>query len=115
MDYERNDTEWEEMNQEGCSAVGCQDVSVCIPVTIKPYGEAGNATTKCLGKAVVSAGCKACPGPNEGACHFTISQMLRVEVPVVFGARAEIGEASVSCGCTDCGCEPEYEASCLQD
>lgn len=83
----------------GCEAVGYQDVNVCIPVTIKTFGEAGNAKTQCLGKAVISSGCDKCPGKPGGVCKFTISQKLRVEVPVVFGARAEVGEASVDCDC----------------
>lgn len=83
----------------GCEAVGYQDVNVCIPVTIKTFGEAGNAKTQCLGKAVIASGCDKCPGKPGGVCKFTISQKLRVEVPVVFGARAEVGEASVDCDC----------------
>lgn len=91
--------ECEEKDKVGCKAVGHQDVNVCIPVTIKPFGEAGNAKTQCLGKAVILSGCDMCPGEPGGVCKFTISQKLRVEVPVVFGARAEVGEASVDCGC----------------
>ena len=38
-------------------------------------------------------------------CKFTISQKLRVEVPVIFGARAEVGKASVDCDyAVNCGC-----------
>jgi hypothetical protein len=71
-------------------------VDVCIPVTIKPYGEVGNARTRCLGAAVVSADCDKCPGRPGAVFKFTITQKLRVEVPVVFGARAEVGEAFAS-------------------
>lgn len=87
--------------ETGCSTVGFQDVNVCIPVTIKPFGEAGNAKTTCIGKAVISSECDECPGKTGEVCKFTISQKLRVEVPVIFGARAEIGEASIECGCAD--------------
>lgn len=93
--------ECEGLDRTGCSAVGYQDVNVCIPVTIKPFGEVGNAKTKCIGKAVVAQGCSRCPGKPGEVCKFTISQKLRVEVPVIFGARAEAGEASVDCGCAD--------------
>lgn len=88
-------------DKAGCSAVGYQDVNVCIPVTIKAFGEAGNARTKCLGRAVVSSDCDKCPGKPGDVCKFTISQKLRIEVPVVFGARAEVGEASIDCGCAE--------------
>lgn len=102
LDYdEQGKTVYVDKDKAGCSAVGYQDVNVCIPVTIKPFGEAGNATTRCLGKAVVSSDCEECPGKPGDVCKFTISQKLRVEVPVVFGARAEIGEASIDCGCAE--------------
>lgn len=91
----------EEMDSTGCSAIGYQDVNVCIPVTIKPFGEVGNARTRCMGNAVISEGCDKCAGKPGNVCKFTISQTLRVEVPVIFGARAEAGEASVDCGCAD--------------
>lgn len=99
----------EKPDKVGCSSVGYQDVNVCIPVTIKPFGEVGNAKTKCLGRAVVSYGCDHCPGKTGDVCKFTISQKLRVEVPVIFGARAEVGEASVDCG--DCE-HYEHEPEC---
>lgn len=88
-------------NDVGCSAVGYQEVNVSIPVTIKPFGEAGNAKTQCIGGPVITAGISEFHGTPGGECKFTISQKLRVEVPVVFGARAEVGDASVRCGCTD--------------
>lgn len=88
-----------EKDKAGCSVVSYQDVDVCIPVTIKAFGEAGNAKTECIGKPVITKDCDVCPGKIGGLCKFTISQKLRVEVPVIFGARAEIGEAAVDCGC----------------
>lgn len=101
------------MDKIGCSAIGYQDVDVCIPVTIRPFGEVGNVKTHCEGKAHVKHGSDRCPGKPGEVCKFTISQKLRVEVPVVFGAKAEIGEASVECGDTEggCGCDDysDYE------
>lgn len=98
----------------GCTAIGYQDVDVCIPVTIKPFGEVGNVKTHCEGKPHIKPGCDYCPGKAGDVCKFTISQKLRVEVPVIFGAKAEIGEASVDCGCaksfSDCDPYSDYEA-----
>lgn len=96
-----------DMERVGCAAVGYQDVSVCIPITIKPFGEVGNAKVQCLGKAMVKSGCDDCPGKTGEVCKFTISQKLRVEVPVIFGARAESGEASVDCGCAESACKSD--------
>lgn len=85
----------------GCSTVGCQDVDVCIPITIKAFGEVGNAKTQCLGKSVISSGYDACLGKPGEVCKFTISQKLHVEVPIIFSARAEAGEALIDCGCIE--------------
>lgn len=99
-------------DEVGCSAVGYQDVDVCIPITIKAFGEVGNAKTQCLGKSILSSDFNVCAGRPGEVCKFTISQRLRVEVPVIFGARAEAGEAIIDCGCTektDCHCCREFE------
>lgn len=108
MDYEMEQKMEEMMGHKpceeekaACSAIGHQDVKVCIPVTIKPFGEAGNVKTKCVGEAVVEKGCAKCEGKPGEECKFTITQKLRIDVPVIFGARAEIGDAAVDCGCAD--------------
>lgn len=101
LNQEMDFTACEEKDKSCCSSITYQDVNVCIPVKIKPFGEAGNAKTICLGDAVVSSGCDRCPGKPDAVCKFTVSQKLRVEVPVIFGARAEVGDAFVSCGCSD--------------
>jgi len=107
------DNIFEEMREHteehvGCSTIGYQDVNVCVPISIKAFGEVGNAKTQCLGKSIISSGCDFCAGKPGDVCKFTISQKLRVEVPVIFGARAEAGEAIIDCvGCTekmDCCC-----------
>lgn len=95
-----------EMTQEettvGCPAVGYQEVNVSVPVTIRAFGEAGNVKTECLGESVVTSGDEAdSSGEPGGVCRLTISQKLRVEIPVIFGARAEVGDASVDCGCSE--------------
>lgn len=82
----------------GCPTMAYQDVNVCVPVTIKAFGEVGNATTKCLGKAVITSGCDPCVGGVDEVCKFAVNQKLRIEVPVIFGARAEAGEAIIDCG-----------------
>ena len=30
-------------------------------------------------------------------CKFTISQKIKVEIPVIFGAKAEVGAAAIDC------------------
>ena len=98
--------------QVGCPTMSYQDVNVCVPVTIKAFGVGGNAKTKCLGTAVVSSGCDTCIGRSDEVCKFVVSQKLRVEVPIIFGARAEAGEAIIDCDCAEsanrCNSQNDY-------
>ena len=58
-----------------CPAVGYQSASVCVPVMVTPFAEAGSTTTN----------------------FFTISQNICVAVPVAFGAVATVGDSYISC------------------
>lgn len=80
-----------------CPAVGFQKASVCVPVIVTPFAHAGKTVTKCCGDPVVVPGDKPCPGKKNGACAFTISQTICVEVPVSFGANAMVGDTFVEC------------------
>lgn len=111
MNFDYDNERATSMDEPGCPAMGCQDVTVCVPVTIKPYGQVGNAKVQCLGQPIVRSGCDLCPGNQDGVCQFTISQKLRVQVPVFFGAQAEAGKASADCGCdnSETSCAPVLE------
>lgn len=88
-------------DQNSCSTVSCQDVDVCVPVTVKAYGEIGKVKTQCLGDPVVTPGCDHCMGKQCNVCTYTICQNLRIEIPVTVGAKAEAGEAFIDCGCEE--------------
>lgn len=96
-----------------CPTVGYQAASVCVPVTVTPYANAGATLTKCCGSATVIPGRQICSGVKNGVCSFTLSQNVCVAVPVEFGANASVGEAYVECLgasaediCTDCNIAP---------
>ncbi len=86
-------------DSSACSAVGYQDINVCVPVTIKASGEAGNVEIECLGKPIINSRCQECLDKSNSTCKFTISQKLRITVPIIFDAKADTGEASVECEC----------------
>lgn len=95
-----------------CPAVGYQSASICVPVTVTPFANAGATVTKCCGDPVVTPGRETCGGLKNGTCSFTISQEICVAVPVAFGATASVGETYVACNgvsasdiCTDCSLE----------
>lgn len=83
--------------EKTCPAAAYQETTVCVPVTVLPFAEAGIPRTTCCGEPIISPGKEACCGRPNGTCHFTISQRLCVEVPVIFGAKAVVGTASVEC------------------
>lgn len=110
-DYMYN--EYEEVTpnyfNKACPVVEYKDVSVCVPVEVKPFADVGKIKTDCVGKPVVKCDCKECDGKVNETCKFTITQKLRVEVPVTFGAKTEVGKVYTDCKCDrhteeDCGC-----------
>lgn len=82
---------------EVCPAIGFQDVTVGVPVEIKPFAHVGKVTTECVGKPIIKRGTSSCEGKPGEVCRFTMSQKIRVEVPVVFGAKTKVGEAGINC------------------
>lgn len=97
-----------------CPTISSQRMDVCIPVTIKPYANVDCVVVKCCGEAVVLPGHQHCIGKKDGACVFTISQTICVEVPVEFGAVVNVGDTFVDCLCafSDENCEkcrPNFE------
>lgn len=85
------------MENQTCPTVGYQAASICVPVTVTPYANAGATLTKCCGSATVLPGRQICSGVKNGVCSFTLSQNVCVAVPVEFGANASVGEACVEC------------------
>ncbi len=88
---------------EVCPAIGIQEVNVCVPVEVKPFAEVSKIKTQCLGRPVIHRGTKSCEGRCGETCKFTVSQKIRIEVPVLFGAKTEVGEAAIDCGTRPCG------------
>lgn len=104
------DTNQIAMEDQTCPAIGYQSSSICVPVTITPFANAGATHTKCCGLPVVTPGINTCGGLKNGTCSFTISQDICVAVPVDFGATASVGDTYVNCNgasaqdiCTECG------------
>lgn len=82
-----------------CPASAFQLANVYVPVTVLPFAEAGYPKTTCCGEACVIPGKDVCHGRPNGACSFTISQRILIEVPVNFGAKAVVGNTTVDCEC----------------
>lgn len=99
-----------------CPALGTQTATVCLPVTICPHAITGPAKIHCFGEPVIKPCQCHCKGKPNGRCTFTISQKIKVEIPVEFGATVDIGETFIDCDCPkdrdfddDYECEPDME------
>lgn len=93
-----------------CHSMIYQEEKVSVPVKVNPYASTGKPKTTCCGEPVITPGNKCTD--NCGACSFTITQTLRIEIPVKFGATIEIGKACVQCGKAsekECDCEKRTE------
>ncbi len=96
---------------EVCPALGFQDVKVGVPVEIRPFAKVGRVKTDCIGKPVIERDGKPCEGRPKEVCKFTISQKIRVEVPVIFGAKTEVGEAVIDCKRNKVPCNEQGDVS----
>ena len=89
----------------GCDVTAYQEIDVCVPITIEPYVDLGNAIVECIDDPYIAP--LPCRTWNKnGTCKFTIAQKLCVMVPIEFRAAASSGPTSVICGdATDEDCE----------
>lgn len=92
----------------GCPVVAGQVASVSVPVTITPYVRLGCTRTTCCGSAIIERG-RLCPGTKNGSCSYTITQDIRVAIPMEFGAVAQaddiyVADVALTVGEEDCGC-----------
>lgn len=99
---------------EFCPAIGFQDVMVGVPVEVKPFAEVGKVKLECLGKPIIRKGTTHCEGKHKETCKFTISQKMRIEVPVAFSAKTEVGPAMVDCKCREHMEEIHEEEGCKE-
>lgn len=83
-------------SEKNCVAKAYQPATVCVPVTVTPFANVGSIKTECCGKPIVSHK-NDCKGIENGNCKFTISQKIKVEIPVEFGSNTSIGGTFIDC------------------
>ena len=84
-----------------CPAVGIQNALVSVPVTIVPFANKGPVKVFCCGDPVINYNTDRCCGKVNDVCRFIITQQLKVEVPVDFGADVCVGDSFVCCEGTE--------------
>ena len=91
--HERHDRD--DIIHHGCPTVATQIATVNQPVTSRPFVVTGPVSVECEGRPVITEDEADC---RRHSCCFTVSQKLRIEIPMEFGAKVRIGESSVECG-----------------
>lgn len=113
--------EMQYLGDNACPTVSSHETTACMPVCISPFAEPGQVVVECTGAPVITNGYNTCGGTANGCCEFTISQSMRIDIPVSFGANVQIGETYVSCGLTtgtidqNCGCGGESSVFSSED
>jgi len=94
---------------EACDKTACRKFEVFVPITVTPFGTPHDIDVECFGDVKVQDGDK-CNGRGPGTHKFTISQVIKVFIPVKFGADVCFAE---SCD-TDLGkCDEEHEPTSI--
>ena len=84
-----------------------EDVDVAVPVSVRAFADVGNVAFRCLGATIIpeSSGKSFC---GCGCDKFIISQKMRIDIPVMYGAEADVGEGHIHFeepkSHSDCGC-----------
>ena len=83
-----------------CPVNTTHETTACVPVSICPFAEPGPISVENCGAPVIHCGGKPCCGTVNGRFEFTISQKMKVNIPIVFGADITVGETYVKNGQT---------------
>ena len=98
-----------------CPVVSTQTATVCLPVTVTPYAKPGTIEIVCCGGPVIDRFCDRCFGKINGSCKFTITQTIKVKIPVEFGANVSIGDTYVKCDCFRGENSDDEELKCVEE
>ena len=96
----------QEKPETACQCTFSQDEQVSVAVKVTPFATPCEAKVTCCGKPMIT--CCEQHEREKGCCNFIITQKLRTEIPIAFGALVETGIAVVQCDraeTKDCDCE----------
>ena len=76
-----------------CSAAVHETVCVQADITITPNVIVGDIESNCVGEPIIVT----CPGTPTNECIFTVSQIICVQVPLIFSANAAAVPTGIIC------------------
>jgi len=80
----------------GCPAKVSEDVEVTVPICVHAFVDIEDAYLGCKGSAVVTEGWDKVHGHPDKVKKFTVCQRIHIDIPLVFGAEADVGEGHVN-------------------
>ena len=93
------------ISESNCSSNAFEEMNITVPVAVRGFADVGNVEFKCMGPSVITRNCDRTPGNPCAVSKFTVSQRLRVDIPIDFGAKADVGEGHVEFNDSDrCRC-----------
>ncbi|MCL2405709.1 MAG: DUF11 domain-containing protein [Defluviitaleaceae bacterium] len=72
-------------DEDSCDQSVCKIYSISLPFTVKPFARKNTPSIICLDGIILSPGHVPCPSPQRDF-DYTLTQRIRVELPVTFGA-----------------------------
>ena len=78
-----------------CPANAFEEAKITVPVTVRAYAEVGEVKVKCKGPAIIKRNSDCTPGKPGAVSKFTITQRVRVDIPMLFCCEAKVGKEHV--------------------
>jgi len=78
-----------------CPSKTKQEVKITVPVEVRAAAKVGRIDIDCLGCPVIGENGLVPAGEHCATSRFTVSQRIRVEIPIVFEAEVEVGDERV--------------------
>ena len=89
-----------EFKHDGCPVTETVRVNIGVPVAIRGFADIGKVRIKCEGHEIIPG--TDFPGEHDAVKEFVICQKIKVKIPVVFSATADVCKAIVNFnGCDD--------------
>ncbi|MCL2817700.1 MAG: hypothetical protein FWD39_04875 [Clostridiales bacterium] len=79
----------------GCPTVAHEEATVTVPIAVRAHAELGDVELNCMGHAIVTRNSDLTPGKPCAVSKFTVSQKIRVDIPIKFNMEAEVGQEHV--------------------
>lgn len=84
-----------EFSGGGCPAGAYEDVYVTVPVAVRAFVDIGDVEIVCNGSPIITRNSYDVLGTPGAVSYFTVKQNLGVDIPMTFGAEADVGEGHV--------------------